>query len=166
MTGVLKNRVGTLTKLIDDTIQAIRKISISLRPGILDDLGIAAALSWQARRFRELTGIACTCSADVETTDIRENHATTLFRICQECLTNVARHADATKVQVTLREKGGKLVLTVEDNGRGITEEEGRSPTSLGILGMRERILNLGGTFSIRGRPGRETRVRVEVPVG
>ncbi len=165
LTGKLKDRTDTLAALIDSTIQATREISLSLRPGILDDLGIVAALAWQVRRFQATTGISCTYFTDVERSDIEDNCATALFRICQECLTNVARHADATEVSVSLIERDGRLVLRVEDDGRGLPETQAESPPSLGILGMRERILNLGGTFSVKAGPLRGTIVRAEVPV-
>jgi signal transduction histidine kinase len=96
---------------------------------------------------------------------IPEDYTTVLFRICQECLTNIIRYAHATEVKITLMEKGGNLVLEIEYNGKGITTEQLRSPISLGILGMRERIVSLKGTFSISGAPGKGTKVRVKVPV-
>ena len=165
LTGHLGDRIDSLIKLTDSTIQATREISLRLRPGILDDLGLAAAVRWQAKQLQEATGIACTAQIDIEKTDISENHTTALFRICQGCLTNIVSHASATKIQITLTEQAGNLTLEVEDNGKGITQEQIRNPTSLGIMGMRERTISVGGTFSISGKPGQGTRVKVEVPV-
>ena len=164
-TDPIQTKIDFLLGLTDSVIATTRELSLSLRPGILDDLGLVAAINWEMKRFQEKTGITCTFQSDMAETAIPEDHTTALFRICQECLTNIVRHAHATEVNVTLTEKGGNLVLEIEDNGKGITTEQKRSPISLGLLGMRERIVGLVGRFSIRGAPGKGTKVKVEVPV-
>lgn len=163
------NREAFLTRLarmclaVDGTIASIRRISAELRPSALDELGLAAALDWQAEEFSDRTGIACTIDSAVDEPIAREA-ATAMFRIVQECLTNVARHARAQKVNVTLAEQDGSLVLAVGDDGRGIEEAEVTSPRSLGILGMGERCRALGGELAVEGRRGEGTIVRARIP--
>ena len=158
------NRAESIMKLAHETIQSVRRISTELRPGILDDLGLTAAVEWAAEDFQTRTGTKC--QIDLPDADIAldPERATALFRIFQETLTNVARHADATQVDVRLGKENGDLILEVRDNGQGISEEQLSATTSLGILGMRERVLLLGGTLTIRGTPGKGTIVRVVIP--
>ena len=164
-TDPIQAKIDSLLGLTDSVIATTRELSLSLRPGILDDLGLVAAINWEMKRFQEKTGIICTLESAMAEIAIPEDYTTALFRICQECLTNIIRYAHATEVNITLTEKGGNIVFTIEDNGKGIKTENIRSPLSLGILGMRERIVSLRGMFSIRGAPGKGTKVRVEVPV-
>jgi PAS domain S-box-containing protein len=152
-------------KNIDKTIRTVRKIATELRPGILDDLGILAALEWQLNDFHKHTGIRCEWISSLEEIHLDEQETTALFRIFQETLTNIARHADATGVRVHLRKKANTCVLDVEDNGRGITKNNIDDKRSLGLLGMRERTLAFGGRIEVKGQPGRGTTVTVEIPV-
>jgi signal transduction histidine kinase len=154
----------SVLKLIDGAIQSVRRISTELRPGILDDLGLVAAVEWTAEEFEARTGIECYVSLPEADLEMDGEHATALFRILQEALTNVARHAKATQVIVRLSEEEGDLSLEVRDNGRGIPEEQFASGRSLGILGMRERALLLGGGVTINSAPGTGTSVRVRIP--
>lgn len=154
----------SILKLIDETIQSVRKIASELRPGILDDLGLVAAVEWAAREFQARSGVRCRLVLPRRDIVIDPERATALFRICQETLTNVARHARATQVTVRLARLNGSLLLKVRDNGAGATEAQLAAGGSLGILGMRERALLLGGEFSVRGIPGRGTTVTVRVP--
>jgi PAS domain S-box-containing protein len=157
-------RGQSILRLLDQTIQSVRRIATGLRPGILDDMGLVAALEWAAEDFQTRTGTRC--RVDLPDADIAldPERATALFRIFQETLTNVARHADATQVDVRLGKENGNLILEVRDNGKGISEEHLSAGTSLGILGMRERVLLLGGTLTISGTPGKGTTVRVLIP--
>ena len=154
-----------MARLVDSTIDQVRRISAKLRPGILDDLGLTAAMEWQAEVFQNRTGVLCTVSADLGGSSLERDASTALFRIFQECLTNVARHAEARWVRAILRRAGARLLLEVHDNGRGITEREISSTTSLGLLGMSERARQIGGEFEISGRAGGGTTVRVSVPL-
>jgi signal transduction histidine kinase len=131
---------------------------------VLDDLGIVAALEWQTDEFASRTGIACSFSPSVDHLDIEPECATALFRVYQEVLTNVARHAEASAIQVSLRHRDGKIVLRVKDNGRGIREEEVKDMRSLGLVGMRERLLPWEGTVEFRGRPDHGTTVTIVIP--
>ena len=162
--GPVMRRSQSILKLLNEAFHSVRKIGTELRPAILDDLGLAAAVEWVAEEFQTRTGTKVQVSLpDLDIAMDRER-ATALFRILQESLTNVARHANATHVSVRLAEEEGSLILEVRDNGKGIGEEQLSAGTSLGILGMRERVLLLGGTFSIAGTPGNGTVVRVLIP--
>lgn len=157
-------RSQSILHLLDKTIQSVQRISTELRPGILDDLGLPAALEWAAEEFETRTGTKCRIRVPDEDITIDRDRATALFRIFQETITNVARHAKATEVRVRLAEENGQLVLEVHDNGLGINEEQLSTGTSLGILGMRERARLLGGELVIQGVPGVGTTVRARIP--
>jgi PAS domain S-box-containing protein len=158
-------RAESILALADQMIQLVRRISTELRPDLLDRLGLVAALEWAGEEFQARTGIECRLELPADTLVVDPERATAIFRIFQETLTNVARHASATKVDVRLARAGGSLTLEVHDNGVGIGEEPASAGRSLGILGMRERALLLGGEFSINGAPGRGTTVRVRIPL-
>ncbi|MFQ5804377.1 MAG: MEDS domain-containing protein [Candidatus Methylomirabilales bacterium] len=162
----LHTKVQTMTRLIDETMQGVRRIATELRPGLLDHLGLVPALEWQVREFQERTGLTCEFKKNPEHLVVHAARATTVFRICQEALTNVARHAQATKVGISLRMAGRKLVLEVRDNGRGISEDAVTDPQSVGLLGMRERVLSWGGVVQIQGIEGKGTVVTVHLPAG
>jgi len=162
----LAEKTKSMFGLIDDTIQSVRKIASRLRPEVLDQLGLTAAIGWHAADFRKRTGIRCKLSLPSETPTLDRERSTAAFRIFQELLTNVARHANATRIDVALRIESGALVLTVEDNGKGIAESAIDDPKSLGLLGMRERVLPFGGSIEIAGARNKGTNVRVSIPLG
>lgn len=162
----LQSRIRSMVEFVDKTIPAVQRIVTQLRPSVLDDLGLVAAIEWQCRDFQKHTGIACACTASTEDIRLDPAPATAVFRICQEALTNVARHASATTVTVSLEDKPGHLVLTVQDNGVGIPEEKVTDPQSLGLLGIRERASLFGGRLSIKGSPGKGTTVTLYLPEG
>ncbi len=162
---MLRQRTRTMSKLIDSTILSVRRISSELRPGVLDDLGLTAAIEWGAREFQKRTGIHHQFSSNKEEFDLTKDCATAVFRIFQETLTNVTRHARATRINVSLEENAGSLLLEIRDDGRGITEKEISNPKSMGLLGMRERALLFGGEIKISGAPGKGTTVRLEIPL-
>jgi PAS domain S-box-containing protein len=157
-------RKQSIMKLIDETIQTVRRISTELRPGILDDLGLVAAVEWAAEEFQARTGTKCQISLPRADLALDPERATALFRIFQETLTNVARHAHATEVNVRLAYDRCDVSLEVRDNGKGISEEQLTAANSLGLLGMLERALLLGGELTISGVPGKGTTVRVRIP--
>ena len=152
-----------LCQSIDRIINSVRRIASGLRPEVLDEIGLAAAVEWQAREFSRRTGIRCVVEISPGFTDPDAERSTALFRIFQELLTNVARHAHATKVAVHLADSEA-LALKVEDNGRGIQEQEFESPRSLGFLGLRERVLAFGGSIDVKGQEGKGTTVSVSIP--
>jgi signal transduction histidine kinase len=157
-------RKESIMRLIDETIQTVRRISTELRPGVLDDLGLVAAVDWAAHEFEVRTGTRCHVCLPGGDLSLDPEHATALFRILQETLTNVARHASATTVTVRLADENGDVCLEVGDNGTGIGPEQLSAANSLGILGMRERALLLGGELAIHGVPGKGTTVQVRIP--
>jgi PAS domain S-box-containing protein len=157
-------RASSVLRLVDQTIQSVRRISTELRPGMLDDLGLVATVEWATREFAARTGTKCHLDLPKEHVALDPETATALFRILQETLTNVGRHASASEVKVRLAQQDGELTLEVHDNGRGITEDEISSAGSLGILGMRERALLLGGEVTLSGAPEKGTTVSVRIP--
>ena len=164
------SRVLASSESIDNMIQVVRRISTELRPPVLDDLGLIAALEWQLSEFTSRTDIRHELATAFEYVSMEADTAIAVFRIFQEAITNVVRHSQATKVTVVLREEErsfseeASYVLEIRDNGRGITEEEILNPKSLGLLGMQERVLAFGGDLSIRGEPGGGTSVILKIP--
>ena len=154
-----------MMRLTDMTISTMRRIAAELRPSILDDLGLAEAIEWETEQFQSRTGIACRCDCSMESFHLDPEQSTAIFRIFQEALTNILRHARATAVEVVMREEDGEFILTIGDNGRGITENEKSGTLSLGILGMRERAHLIGAEFEINGIEGKGTSVMLRVPV-
>ncbi|MBI2949304.1 MAG: response regulator [Verrucomicrobia bacterium] len=161
----LQAKAASMSGLIDATIQTIRRIATELRPGILDDLGLVAAIEWQANEFQTRTGIPCVVTSSVNDPILDQDLNTAFFRIFQETLTNIMRHANATRVEVSFHQVNGRLVLEVKDNGRGITEAEIHNTRSIGLLGIRERAGLLGGEVSVRGEDGKGTTVTVGIPL-
>jgi signal transduction histidine kinase len=133
-----------------------------LRPGVLDDLGLAAAIEWQASEFSSRTGVLCEVSIIPADLEVSSEQATAIFRIFQEALTNVARHAGASSVRAQLRQENGDVQMVLEDDGRGIRESE--IAGSLGILGMKERAQVCGGGVQVFGSPGKGTTVMIRMP--
>lgn len=156
-------RAGALTALVDSTAQAVKRISQDLRPGILDHLGLSAAVEWQAEEFERRTGIPCDVTLEPGEIALDEERSTAVFRIFQEALTNVARHAQARDVSVLLRSDGAGLVLQVRDNGQGM--EERRAPgRCFGIIGIQERVRAWHGSLDIASVRGEGTTVTVRLP--
>jgi PAS domain S-box-containing protein len=161
----LIEKAESMTGLIDTTIQSVKRISSELRPGVLDHLGLSAAIEWQAQEFAKRSGIPCQVVFEPREIELDKDRTTALFRIFQEALTNIARHANATEISVLLRAQNDDLLLQVRDNGRGISENEKTDPKSLGLIGIRERVHNWGGSLSIAGIPDRGTTVTVWFPL-
>ena len=161
----LAGKVQRMRNLVDRTIDSVHRISTELRPILLDDLGLAAAMEWQVGEFQGRTGVQCDARFDCEDGSVDKDQATALFRIFQATLTNVARHSGATHVRVRLFQKGGSLCLEVTDNGRGITRAEIENPKSFGIIGIRERVNLWGGSVTISGRQRRGTTIKVRIPM-
>ena len=151
--------------LIDGTVAASRRISADLRPLMLDDLGLAAATEWLVQNFSNRTGVECVLDATEEDLDLQDPHATAVFRVIQESLTNIAKHAEATKVTVRVRREHDDMHITVEDNGRGFTMGGPRKAGSYGLVGLRERALLLDGEVTLHSEPGGGTRVDMRLPL-
>ena len=158
----LVEKAAYLDDLVDRTIEAVHRISLDLRPSTLD-LGIVAALEWQAREFEKGSGVACIFRSAEREIELDADHAAALFRIFQEALTNVAKHAGATRVTVTLRRQRQHLTLAICDNGRGIAPADRLKPASFGLRGMSERARALGGTLTLSAAPGGGTMVTIKI---
>jgi signal transduction histidine kinase len=158
----LTDKAAYLDGLVDRTIDAVHRISLDLRPPTLD-LGIVAALEWQALEFEKQAGVACVFRSPNKDIELDPDHAAALFRIFQEALTNIAKHAAATRVTVTLRRERRYLQLVIRDNGRGIEPADRLKPQSFGLRGMSERARALGGTLVLSAAPGGGTMVAIKI---
>jgi PAS domain S-box-containing protein len=158
-------KLEDFTVAIDQAVQTVRRIASDLRPAVLDDFGLVAAMEWQLGEFERRSGINCDWQSDIKTIEVNKDVATAVFRIFQESLTNVARHALATQVAVSIVTADGHITLQIRDNGRGITREQLQGSSSLGLPGMRERVALLGGHLVIDGSPGQGTNVLVRIPL-
>ena len=156
--------INECERAVNRIIRTVRKIATELRPGVLDELGVIAAIEWMVKDFKKRTGIGCKVSIQGVDKISDTTRATAIFRIVQEALTNVMRHAAASQVKVSLEKKGHTLAVEVRDNGIGITEARITGSKSLGLIGIRERVRLLGGEAVIRGKPGEGTSVKVTLP--
>ncbi|HET7261592.1 MAG TPA: PAS domain-containing sensor histidine kinase [Casimicrobiaceae bacterium] len=161
----LAAKLERMDELLRSTIASTRRIASDLRPLLLDDLGLVPALEWLVQNFSQRSGIACSLSVDRPQIDLPMARASALFRIVQESLTNIAKHARATRVEVRLVHEPGRLVVRVRDDGVGLPAGFAPRAGSFGLLGMRERVSFLGGVLSITGIPGAGTTVEVHLPL-
>jgi PAS domain S-box-containing protein len=161
----LRSRVDSAIQLVDSTIATLRRIASELRPRALDDLGLPAALESQAQEFESRTGIRCTVALPQELFTLDADTSTAIFRIFQESLTNVARHAQASRVEARLEQDDNRILFQVFDNGKGFDPEEAKTRKSLGLVGMQERALLLHGDFKIQGVPGGGTTMTLTIPL-
>ncbi|HOO37701.1 MAG TPA: PAS domain-containing sensor histidine kinase [Deltaproteobacteria bacterium] len=163
--GKLGQKISDMYTRVDSTLNSLKRIMTDLRPSLLDNLGLVAAIEWQAEDFQSHTGITCNVSVQPEDLYVEPGTATTVFRIFQETLTNVARHAQASKVTVTLEDIKGEFRLVVKDNGRGISPEKISNPKSYGLMGIRERVKHRGGEVKIASTLRKGTTVTVTIPL-
>ena len=165
MTPDLIDRIQTVVGLSDIALATVKRIATTLRPAALDHLGLAEAIHWEALAFKARTGVRCFVRTNKKQTRLSSEQQTSLFRIFQEALTNVVRHAQASAVYVTLIERDDRFELRIRDNGRGITTAEAQNPQAIGLLGMRERAALAGGEFGVSGQRGKGTVISVRVPI-
>lgn len=158
-------KLDAMESMLNRTITATRRISTELRPLLLDDLGLMAALDWLTQNFTERTGVECTLSIGDPEPELHDPHASAVFRIVQESLTNIAKHAKATKVDVGVRQNDSTLAITVQDNGVGFDANQPRKQNSFGLLGLRERAYLLGGEAIIESASGKGCMIEVRIPV-
>jgi PAS domain S-box-containing protein len=158
-------KVDAIVRLAETLIGSVRRIAAELRPGILDDLGLVEALEWQCQQFQDRSGVHCELEVAVDDLPLTVHQSTALFRIFQEALTNVMRHAEATAVRVTVAVRDGYLVLSIRDNGKGISEKDRHDRASLGLAGMRERAVLMGGTLHVVRVPEGGTEVSARIPL-
>lgn len=161
----IREKIAAMISLIDETVKTVRRISSELRPGILDDLGLVPALEWQCQEFEKRTGIKSQCHADLSEYNFDKNLSTNIFRVYQEALTNIARHAQATAVETSLTKQNGYVNLTITDNGVGFDLEEVKSKKSLGLVGMRERAMLFQGELTIQTAKGKGTVIVLRAPL-
>jgi signal transduction histidine kinase len=160
-----RTKVNLLLQRVEQAIQTLSAIVTDLRPEALDHLGLVAAIEWQAETFARRAGVRCRFTTTTDVIELDRGRATSLFRMFQEMLTNVARHANASRISVSLRHKADRLLLTVRDNGRGVSVQDTLAPQSWGLLGMRERAVLLGGTLEIASARHRGTAISISVPL-
>jgi PAS domain S-box-containing protein len=161
----ITKRFTDLVDIVDQTIKSIQQITSQLRPQLLDELGLITAIEWQAEEFQKLTGIICKYSLPADNININKDKETAIFRILQEALTNVARHSFAKRVSIFLKKTGENLILEVTDNGDGISLSQIKNPSSLGLLGIRERVTLFGGRMEIHGIKNEGTNIKIKIPL-
>jgi len=162
--NAVKQKLKSLTEMLNGTVKTVRRISSELRPSLLDDLGLVAAMEWQLKEFEERFGIKAIFVADETEIELPDSIKTGFFRIFQESLTNIARHANAKHVSASLKSSDQEIILCIEDDGKGFDNKKIEGKRTLGILGMKERTLMMGGEYSINSIPGRGTTVLVVIP--
>lgn len=153
-----------ISHYLDETIQLVRRVAHELRPGVLDELGLAAVLEWLTQEYTTRTGITCTLDLQSKTSTFGRDLDTAVFRICQEALTNIARHAQASQAKIILSETPSHIEFSIHDNGKGITQEQIAGAKSFGIMGMRERVRIWDGEISFASQPNQGTIVKVRIP--
>jgi signal transduction histidine kinase len=159
-------KTRSLSALVTSMIQSVKRIAVDLRPGTLDELGLVKTLRSEVRAFEEHTGIRCKFETNLGQATVNRLGSVSIFRIVQAALTNISRHAQASRAVIALRKRNNDLiVLTVHDNGKGITKQSADSHNSIGIIGMRERVLSLDGMMTLRGSPGKGTTLTVRIPL-
>jgi signal transduction histidine kinase len=158
----LDTQVDEIKALVEDAVDVVRNMALLLRPSMLDDLGLVPALQWQAREVSKRTGVRVKLAADGVSEDLPEEHKTCIYRIVQEALHNCVQHAAAGTVRVSVRQEANRILLTIEDDGKGFNAQQDRG---LGLLGMHERVSYLGGTFSVESEPGRGATVCIVLPL-
>lgn len=162
----LASKLESMQTMLDTTVKATRRISSELRPLMLDDLGLIPAAEWLVNNFTQRTGIQCAFTVDPPDLALQDPHATAIFRILQESLTNVARHAHASRVDITLDGGDGELTLRVRDDGCGFAAGDPRKPNSYGLVGLRERAYLLDGEITVDTAPGKGATIEVRIPFG
>jgi PAS domain S-box-containing protein len=163
--GPIKQRVGNIISMLSNVIHSIRKIAMQLRPSVLDDLGLIEALKWQSRDFQNRYAIPIAFQYPDNPPALAAASATGLFRIFQEALTNIARHAEATAITASLRVCGPQLIMTIADDGKGFDITVVKKKKTLGLLGMKERTLMMKGTYEITSQPGKGTSLSISIPL-
>jgi two-component system, NarL family, sensor histidine kinase UhpB len=153
-------------EMVDNTVKAVRKISSELRPSILDDLGLVAALEWQSMEFEKRNNIRSVFFSSIADISIDSNIATVMYRIYQEALTNISRHSEATNVTAELMINDEQLILIISDNGKGFDPDTAKAKKHLGLVGMKERALMVNGKFAIKSTTGKGTTITISIPAG
>lgn len=165
LTPPVRAKLASMSALVRTTIRAVKEVAVRLRPGVLDELGLVKTLQSEAKAFTEHTGVQCRFETNLRNVACHRAGSLTVFRIVQAALTNVARHAHASRAVIGLMKRQNDLVVTVKDNGRGITKTLVAKPGACGVIGMRERALTLDGTLALAGSRGKGTTLTVRIPL-
>jgi PAS domain S-box-containing protein len=163
--GPTSKKLSDIDSLLNHMVASTRRISADLRPLVLDDLGLVPAVEWLVQKFTERNGIPCELAIGAPDLELQDPHASAVFRIVQESLTNAARHAQASRIEVSIDLSDGAVALKVRDNGRGFSPDDPRKPGSFGLMGLRERAYLLGGEVNITSAPGQGTSIEVRIPL-
>ena len=163
--GPASKKLSDIDSLLNHMVASTRRISADLRPLVLDDLGLVPAVEWLVQKFTERNGIPCELAIGAPDLELQDPHASAVFRILQESLTNAARHAQASRIEVSIDLSDGAVALKVHDNGRGFSPDDPRKPGSFGLMGLRERAYLLGGEVNIASAPGQGTSIEVRIPL-
>jgi signal transduction histidine kinase len=155
-------KADEIKKLVEDSISVVRNMALLLRPSMLDDLGLVPALQWQAREVSKSSGVWVKVAADKVSEELPEEHKTCIYRIVQEALHNIVKHAEAHDVKVTVRQEPDRLLLSIQDDGKGFQPQQEKG---MGLLGMQERVSHLGGRFAVDSEPGRGTQLSIILPL-
>jgi signal transduction histidine kinase len=158
-------RIDAMMESVNEALTSVKRISKEIRPPQLEALGLVGAMRWDIDQVEKKTGLKGIVTAELEDVEIKGQINTVLYRVFREALTNILRHAQAEKIFIRLLQQHGSIILTIRDDGRGITKKELKGTTSLGLVGIRERIRMVGGTFTIEGKTGSGTMLSVEVPL-
>jgi signal transduction histidine kinase len=158
----MRGRLHSIAGSVESAVEAVRRMALSLRPSMLDDLGLVPALEWQAREVGHRTGLNVQVQAEESAGELPDAYRTCIYRVVQEALQNCARHAGASRVQVALEKAAKSVSVHVEDDGKGFAVSRTRG---LGLLGMEERVAQLGGRLRVQSEPGRGTIVSAELPI-
>lgn len=154
---------ASLRTIVEGSVRTVRNLTLLLRPSMLDDLGLIPALEWQGREVSRQSGLHVNISAEAVSDELPEDHKTCVYRVVQEALHNVVKHANATSVWIAARQETHQLVLSVQDDGRGFDAKTSRG---LGLLGMQERVKDMGGTIQLQSKAGEGTLISIALPLG
>jgi signal transduction histidine kinase len=158
----LRSHLDSIKKLAENSVKVVRNMSLLLRPSMLDDLGLVPALQWQAREVSRRSSMEVVVEAETVADDLPEAHKTCIYRVVQEALHNCARHSGARSVRLTAVQDEARIVLSIEDDGKGF---DSKTVRGMGLLGMEERVTHLGGTFRVNSRPGKGAKLQIELPL-
>jgi signal transduction histidine kinase len=158
----LADKVDEIKEMVENAVGVVRNMALLLRPSMLDDLGLVEALQWQAREVSKRTGVRVKVAADGVSDDLPEDHKTCIYRVVQEALHNCVQHAEASMVRVTVHQEPSRLLLAIQDDGKGFNAQQERG---MGLLGMQERVSHLGGTFLVESLPGQGAIVYITLPL-
>jgi signal transduction histidine kinase len=159
------HRLQEAKRLTERTLQCVRNLSMVLRPSMLDDLGLSPALNWQAKEFSRRSGIPVDVNIQGEVDAVPDEVRTCVYRVVQEALTNVSRHAEAQRIKLLVKREGEQIAVSIEDDGKGFDASCSPKASGIGLVGLKERVSELSGTTKITSEPGKGTQINVHIPL-